>query len=38
MDEKTIVWLAYWARRKIQVAMVIYVIVVTYRKRIEFLV
>lgn len=35
MHEKTIVKLVYWARRKIQIAVVISVIVVTYRKRIE---
>ena len=37
MHEKTIVWLVYCVRRRIQIA-VIYVIVVTYRKRIESLV
>lgn len=38
MHEKTVVWLVYYMRRKIQIAVVIYVIVVTYRKRIESLV
>ena len=37
MHEKTVVWLVYYMRRKIQIAVVIYVIV-TYRKRIESLV